>query len=137
MSDALEQRLRQLEEKVAHLESGVHEVREIRIVDASGVVQGVIASTDAGPMLAFHDGAGFVRAKLNVGNEGPGLTLADEQGHTRAWLGFSKEALRIGFADEKGNSRAFFGVMRKSGPVAKFYDDQQRVVWSAPDGAAD
>ena len=47
-------------------------------------------------------------------------------------LGFSNESLRIGFADEEGNSRAFFGVMKGGGPVVKFYDEGQRVIWSVP-----
>ena len=133
MSDALEQRLRALEERLAQVEQGVCEVREIRIVDDAGRVRGVLGATGGGgPTLIFRNEAGADRAKLTVGADGPGLTLADEEGHTRAWLGFSKEALRIGFADEHGNNRAFFGVMRKAGPVVKFYDEQQRVVWSAP-----
>ena len=126
MAESVEARLARLESEVAALRAGAG-----RLVDAQGRVRGEMSLTPGGPMLCFYDESGAARAKLMLSADGPGLTLADEKGHTRAWLGFTKEALRIGFADEDGNSRVFVGVM-KSGPVAKIYDEKQKVVWQAP-----
>ncbi len=128
MSETLEDRVARLERELAGLRGSI---ASPRLVDAEGRVRGELALTAGGPMLCFYDESGAARAKLILTADGPGLTLADDKGHTRAWLGFTKEALRIGFADEDGNSRVFVGVM-KSGPVAKIYDAEQRVVWQAP-----
>ncbi|MEZ6233348.1 MAG: hypothetical protein R3B68_04080 [Phycisphaerales bacterium] len=130
MAESIEARLVRLEDEVAALRKRAAGGSP-RLVDGQGRVRGEMTLTPTGPMLCFYDESGAARAKLMLTGDGPGLTLADENGHTRAWLGFTKEALRIGFADEAGNSRVFVGVM-KSGPVAKIYDEQQRVVWSAP-----
>lgn len=130
MPESLEVRLARLESEVASMRAAAGG-GSTRLVDAHGRVRGEISLSPAGPMLCFYDESGAPRAKLMLSADGPGLTLADEKGHTRAWLGFTKEALRIGFADEDGNSRVFVGVM-KSGPVAKIYDENQRVVWQAP-----
>ncbi|MCA9286945.1 MAG: hypothetical protein KDA05_00085 [Phycisphaerales bacterium] len=130
MAESIEARLARLEGEVAALRERAAG-GAARLVDGQGRVRGEMTLSPSGPMLCFYDESGAARARLMLSGDGPGLTLADENGNTRAWLGFTKEALRIGFADEAGNSRVFVGVMR-SGPVAKIYDEQQRVVWSAP-----
>ncbi len=132
MTQSIEDRLASLEAEIAKLRSGMIETHHIHLLDDAGRVRGMLGAGEQGPTLEFFDERGVSRAKLTVDSNGPGLTFADDAGHTRAWLGFSKESLRIGFADEQGNSRAFFGVMKDSGPVVRFYDEHQSVVWTAP-----
>lgn len=132
MHTTIEDRIASLEAEIARLRTGTIETRHVHLLDDVGRVRGVLGVTSGGPTLEFFDERGVSRAKLLVDANGPGLTLADEQGHTRAWLGFTKESLRIGFADEQGASRAFFGVMKDLGPVVRFYDGAQQLIWSAP-----
>ena len=136
MPTTIEDRIAALEAELARLRSGTIETRHLHLLDEAGRVRGVLGVGDQGPTLEFFDERGVSRAKLVVESNGPGLTLADDAGHTRAWLGFAKESLRIGFADEQGNARAFFGVMKNSGPVVRFYDEAQRVIWTAPESGA-
>ena len=128
---SLEQRIEQLEAKLAALRHQGVCTRTLRLVDETGAERALLTADGDGPTLIFHDRAGAVRLKLSLADAGQGDARADEHGHTRAWLGFTKDALRIGFADEHGNSRAFFGVMRSGQPVAKFYDEAGNVVWTA------
>ncbi|MEO1008615.1 MAG: hypothetical protein AAFX79_08615 [Planctomycetota bacterium] len=128
------ERIERLESEIEDLKAAMAEgvsTRRVRLVDADGEARAVLEADKDGPTIVLHDTVGTVRMRLALGSAGPGLTLSDEDGHTRAWLGFSNEALRIGFADDKGNSRAFFGVMRSGNPVARFYDAEGKVVWSA------
>lgn len=134
VADRAGARVAELEARVAALEARIAqaiETQSLRLVDEDGAERALLTADRDGPTLIFHDRAGAVRMKLSLAESGPGITLADDKGHTRAWLGFTKDALRIGFADENGNSRAFFGVMRSGEPVAKFYDEDGSVVWSA------
>lgn len=128
-ADALLARIERLERELADLRR--QSASDVQLKDAQGRLRAQLALKPLGPELCFCDETGVARAKLTLTAEGPGLTFADERGQTRAWLGFTKEALRIGFADEHGNSRVFVGVM-KSGPVAKIYDANQKIVWQAP-----
>jgi len=128
----LAKRIESLEHELAALKTRRLESREIALMDDSGRARATLTMGSGGPEIRMLDGDGAERLKLALTKDGPGITLADERGRTRAWLGFAKESLRIGFADEAGHSRAFFGVMRDSGPVARFYDEGQNVVWSVP-----
>ena len=127
----LADRIEKLERKLAQIEAQEIKARRIELVDDDGATRASIEMGSTGPELHLFDEKGLSRLKLALTQDGPGITLADERGHTRAWLGFAKDSLRIGFADEQGNSRAFFGVMPQGGPVARFYDESQNVIWSA------
>lgn len=128
----LADRIEKLERELARIESREIKARKIVLVDDTGATRVSIEMGPTGPELHLFDEHGLSRLKLALSNDGPGITLADEREHTRAWLGFAKDSLRIGFADEQGNSRAFFGVMPESGPIVRFYDASQNLVWSAP-----
>ncbi len=134
MSDNdLAKRIESLEHELAALKTRRLESREIALMDDGGKARATLTMGSGGPEFQLFDEDGSARIKLALTKDGPGITLADERGQTRAWLGFAKESLRIGFADDAGHSRAFFGVMRDSGPIAKFYDEKQNVVWSVPE----
>lgn len=132
-SDSTLQRLERLEAELKQLRAETVEARQLRVVDDAGNLRAHVGLDDAGrPLLQMFDADGASRMKLTLTDDGPGITLADTTGKTRAWLGFTKDAVRVGFADEQGTSRVFMGLMPEAGPVVRFYDDHQNVVWTAP-----
>ncbi|MEM1165719.1 MAG: hypothetical protein AAGI30_05445 [Planctomycetota bacterium] len=131
-SGSLEARVDAIERQLARQFRGQLQLHELQLVDEDGRLVGRLAADDEGPTMQLFDNHGALRAKVSVEGDLPAISLLDEKGQVRAWLGFAKDALRIGFADESGNSRAFIGVMKDSGPVAKFYDEKQNVVWAVP-----
>lgn len=132
------QRIERLEQEIAELRARTVQAQtvcagELRVVDGAGHVRAHFGLDEEGrPLLQMFDAGGHARVKLTLTSNGPGITLADAAGHTRAWLGFTKDAVRVGFADEEGNNRVFMGLMPEAGPVVRFYDEEQNVVWSAP-----
>lgn len=127
------QRLERLEAEIKQLRAETVEARQLRVTDDDGNVRAHVGLDASGrPLLQMFDEGGASRMKLMLTEDGPGVTLSDDAGKTRAWLGFTKDAVRVAFADEQGNSRVFMGLMPEAGPVVRFYDEQQNVVWTAP-----